>query len=163
MKERNKAVPAVYLLLVCDHEVLLGLRQNTGYQDGNWNLPSGHIEAGELPLEALIRETKEEVGIDVEPHDLHFVHVSYRPKHDETGDRVDFFFVAHNWTGEITNAEPDKCAEWAWFNVHRLPENVTPHVRSAIDNIGLWMGRNKYYSELSTDWLKEKGVYLLEV
>lgn len=162
MKERNRAVPAVYIFLVNGNQILLGLRQNTGYQDGNWNVPSGHIEAGELPVQALIREAKEETGIDVKPEDLIFVHAAYRTRHDETGDRCDFFFVAREWTGDITNAEPHKCKEWRWFPVTALPENVTPHVRATIDEVGAYMSKSKYFSQYSVDWLKENGVYLLE-
>lgn len=53
----------VLLLLVRDHDVLLALRENTGYADGQWNLPSGKLEDGEHILDALVRETREELVI----------------------------------------------------------------------------------------------------
>jgi len=34
---------------------------------GNWDIPKGHIETGEYPLEAAIRELKEETGLDYNP------------------------------------------------------------------------------------------------
>ena len=70
MKIRNKAVPAVYILLEQGGKVLLGRRCNTGYQDGNYQVPAGHVEEGELPTEAIIRETKEEVNVDLAPSRL---------------------------------------------------------------------------------------------
>ena len=90
-KERNKAVPAVYLVLKKGDEILLMRRQGSGYYDGWYSVPAGHVEEGELPLEGLIRETTEELGIDLNPKYIHLVHTMYRTKHDKTGDRTDLF------------------------------------------------------------------------
>jgi 8-oxo-dGTP pyrophosphatase MutT (NUDIX family) len=61
---------AVYLLLKRDDEILLLLRQNTGYQDGNWSVVAGHVEEGEGIIDALVREAKEEADIDITGNDL---------------------------------------------------------------------------------------------
>ncbi len=158
MKTRHKVVPAVYLIIRNkEGEILLMLRQNTGYQDGNYVVPSGHVEEGELPKAAMIREAKEEIGIDLGLEELEFAHVSSRPAHDETGDRVDFFFLAKTWSGEVVNMEPHKCAELKWIKPTDLPENTTPHVREIIKLIG--EGVN--YSELGADWIKANGAWQL--
>lgn len=156
-KERQKAVTAVYLLLQEGSKLLFALRKNTGYQDGNWNVPSGHVERDELPIEALIREAGEEIGIDLSPDDVELVHTSYRPAHDPTGPRIDLFFSTYDWRGEIVNAEPHKCAQLAWFRPQEMPENTTPHVRNAIE----CAADGIMFSELSLDWLKERGLYKL--
>jgi 8-oxo-dGTP diphosphatase len=132
MKERNRAVPSAYLFLVKDGKLLLMLRKNTGYYDGWYAVPAGHIEEGELPSEALAREAQEEVGIGFDPRDAKFVHAMYRDRHDETGQRADFFFVVDAWLGEPRNVEPDKCEEVAWFPLDALPEKFMPHVRDAL-------------------------------
>ena len=155
---RNSATTAVYLILEKDGKVLLARRCNTGYQDGNYQVPAGHIDAGELPTEALIREMKEELGIALRHDDLRFVHASFRPKHDVTGDRVDYFFRADRWDGEITNAEPEKCDDIQWFSYDEFPTNMTPHVRVALD----CARRGGYFSEMSLDFLRETGMYVLE-
>ncbi len=157
MKIRNKAIPAVYVFLEQEGKILLARRANTGYQDGNYNVPSGHVEASELPKAAMVREAKEEVGVELLPEDLELVHVSYRPQHDETGDRVDFFFRATKWTGEVTNMEPNKCDDLKWTKPTELPATMTPHVREAIES----MLNGVMFSELDADWLKAKGVWLL--
>ena len=134
MKNRNRAVPASYLILEQAGKILLGLRQNTGYYDGWYSVPAGHIEAGELPIAGLIRETKEEIGIDIKPEDVKLVHTMYRTKHDETGDRADYFFTASKYTGVIENREPEKCVKLEWFKINKLPDNMMMHhVRHAID------------------------------
>lgn len=133
MKERNKAVPSSYLILLKDGKILLGRRINTHYYDGWYSVPAGHVEVNELPTEALVREIIEEIGITIDLKDVRLVHMMYRAKHDETGQRVDFFFVVEKWSGEITNTEPDKCDDLRWFPIHELPENMMHHVRHALE------------------------------
>jgi len=154
---RNKAIPAVYLFLEKDGKILVARRYNTGYQDGNYQVPAGHVDEGELPSEALIREAKEEVGITLSPTDLELVHISYRPKHDDTDNRVDFFFRARTWSGEVKIMEPHKCDDLKWVTLDALPENMTPHVRDAIE----CMQKGIFFKELSLDFLKEHGLYML--
>ena len=144
MKIRNKAVPAVYLLLKRGEEILIARRCNTGYEDGNYHLPSGHVEEAEFPTVALIRETREEIGIDLSQSDFRLAHVLYRTKHDETGDRIDLFFTAEKWTGEIKNMEPHKCDDLRWVKRKELPENMTEYIRHVIECVD----DNIFFSEL---------------
>ena len=65
MKERYKIIPEVFLLLIQEGKVLLSRRFQTGYEDGNYGLPSGHKEIGEYPTEAVEREALEEIGVSV--------------------------------------------------------------------------------------------------
>lgn len=131
-KERNKAVGAVYLFLIKENKILLMRRNNTGYYDGYYSAPAGHIEEGELSTEALIRETKEEIGIDINAKNIEFAHVMYRTKHDDTGDRLDMFFITSKWIGEIQNCESHKCDEVVWFELDKLPKKMMPHVKYAL-------------------------------
>lgn len=122
-------------------------RKGSGYYDGWYSVPAGHVEAGELPVGALLREIKEELGITLDKNDVRLVHTMYRTKHDETGDRTDLFFEATKWAGEITNTEPHKCDDIQWFSLHALPENTMHHVKEAIWNVG----NGIVYSELGLD------------
>lgn len=158
MKIRNKAIPAVYLLLEKEGKILVARRCNTGYQDGHYQVPAGHVEEGELPTEALIREAKEEIGINLDAANIEFVHISYRPKHDETGDRVDFFFRVKVWDGEIKNMEPHKCDDLKWVLPSDLPDNMTLHVRKGIEA----MDKGVLFTEITLDQLKDNGLYLLD-
>jgi 8-oxo-dGTP pyrophosphatase MutT (NUDIX family) len=69
MKERFKLIPAVYLILRRNDEVLLLRRANTGYQDGKYSLIAGHLDGDELATEGMIREAKEEAGIVIVKED----------------------------------------------------------------------------------------------
>ena len=134
MKQRNKAVPAVYLILKRGTEILLVKRANSGYYDGWYSLPAGHVEYRELPMDALIRECAEEIGITLKRGDFQFCHLLYREAHDETGDRADMFVVCENGEDYApTNTEPEKCAELRWFNIKELPKNMVQNVRFAVE------------------------------
>ncbi len=156
-KKRNKAVPAVYLVLKItppenpQNEFLFMRRAGSGYYDNWYCLPAGHIEEGELPIDALIRETKEELGIILEKDNLRLAHTMYRTSSDETGDRVDLFFEARKWSGHITIMEPEKCACVRWIALRDLPKNTMHHVRYALEKIE----KRIRYSELGI-----KGIHL---
>lgn len=47
-------------------EILI-LKRAGGYAGGGWFVPGGHIEFGETPLEAVVRETWEETAITLDP------------------------------------------------------------------------------------------------
>ncbi len=109
-------VPAVYLVMRNSEGKILGLyRTHTGYMDGYWTLPSGHVEKDELPLKGMVRETLEEVGISVDPNKLDFVQLMVRPE-ETAGERVDIFFETTDWDGEVVNTEPEKHGKVEWVN-----------------------------------------------
>lgn len=128
---RFKLVSAVHLFLLRDDEVLLSRRYNTGYEDGNYSVVAGHLNGDEQVKAAMIREAREEVGIEIAPRDLQVVGVMHRRSDDE---RIDWFLTARSWSGRIVNTEPEKCDRLAWFDVDALPENVIPYVRRALEN-----------------------------
>lgn len=136
-KNRFTMPVAVHLFLLKRTEILLLRRYNTGYEDGNYSVPAGHLDGNEEVLSAAIREAKEECGIDILPEDLHVAGIMHRRSADE---RIDFFVVTSRWSGEIVNAEPDKCDELVWMDMDHLPSNMIGYVRQAIANVrsGQW-------------------------
>ena len=133
---RFQVVPAAYVLLRRGDEVLLQLRQNTGYRDGYWAAgAAGHVEAGESVVEAARREAREELG--VEPHVLRPLTTLHRTdgSDDPVEQRVDFFFECREWDGEPTALEPHKVAELRWFALDALPEDTVPHERVVLDGL----------------------------
>lgn len=130
-QERFRLVSAVHLFLVRGQRTLLLRRFNTGYEDGNYSVIAGHLNGGEEIKAAMVREAREEAGIEVDPQDLQVVGVMHRQAGDE---RIDFFLATTRWSGQVANREPHKCDRLAWFNVDALPDNVVPYVRRALDN-----------------------------
>ena len=67
----------------------------------------------------------------IDPADLKLVHVM----HNRSG-RMSFFFDVARWSGDIVNAEPEKCEALDWFASDRLPSNMVGYARIALDLIG---------------------------
>jgi 8-oxo-dGTP pyrophosphatase MutT (NUDIX family) len=117
----------VLLILTRGEQVLLGLREGTGYADGWWNLPSGKLEMGEDAVSAVAREAREEIGIRLTaPRAVATVH---HRSPDQSG-RVGLVFAAELDAAEHgapVNAEPHKCARIAWFGLRELPGRTYPY------------------------------------
>ncbi|MFD0361337.1 NUDIX domain-containing protein [Nocardia sp. GCM10030253] len=120
------------LLLIRDDRVLLAQRCNTGYADGQWNLPSGKLEEGEDLELAMIREAEEEIGIRLRRSDLRMA-TSLQYRAPEGHSRVGFVFYAERWEGEPFNAEPHKCSALEWVHVDELPADTVPYTRAGIE------------------------------
>jgi len=119
MPEHTQVKVSVLAYIVKDNKILFQRRFNTGWEDGKYTVPSGRVDKGELPKEALIRELKEELGIDVKNEDLQFIYSNFiRDKYSI------FMFKVNNWQGEPKIMEPDKCDELTWFDLENLPENI---------------------------------------
>lgn len=58
---------------------------------------AGHINVGETPIEAALRETKEELGLAIDPSRLYMVHVTRSAKHPQS--------LLHVFTYELTGDE----------------------------------------------------------
>jgi 8-oxo-dGTP diphosphatase len=120
---------AVYLLLQREGKILLLRRFNTGWQDGMYTLPAGHVDGKESIVSTMAREAQEETGIVIEPSDLEVIHTVH-----QVGDReyIDFYLKTAKWIGEPTNTEPNKCDDMQWFLEDQLPENLLPNVRHVL-------------------------------
>ena len=146
MVDRFKMIASGYLVLIKDRKILLGRRQNTGYEDGKYGLPAGHIEEHETITKGTAREIKEEIGITISRKDLILSHVMHRKGNDE---RMDFFFTVSHWRGKIKNEEPEKCDDLRWFPLNILPKNTIPYIRAAIKHCT----KKQIYSEFG--WNKK--------
>ena len=95
--------------LIRDGRILLAHRNpmRRWYPDC-WDLVGGHIEAGESPEQAVIRECSEELGIrvfDPRPIPMAFT---------DPGIEMHAFLV-QRWEGEPVNAAPDEHDQLRWF------------------------------------------------
>ena len=126
---------AVMMVIIKDGKVVLGLRHGTGYMDGYYALPGGKHEGGESLKSSAIREVKEELGITCIPEDISFkglIHATPSGGEEITGECAYAIFQIHDFSGEIINAEPNKCKELGFFSVDQLPENITNMSRRCI-------------------------------
>ena len=121
----------VHMFFLREDKILLIRRYRTGYMDGHFSVPAGHLDGNEPVRQAAVREAHEEIGVRIDPDEIRFAGVFHRFEGD---DRVDFFVHVRTWKGEPLNAEPEKCDGLFWADVNELPENTIPYIRKAIEN-----------------------------
>ena len=110
--------------LVRDGRVLLVHRHpSRRWYPDCWDLVGGHVEAGELPHEAVTRECLEELAVHV--HEL--LPIPF-PVTDPTLD-VHAFLVTR-WEGEPVNAAPEEHDDLRWFRPGDLPGLKMAHPAS---------------------------------
>lgn len=110
-------------------------RANTGYADGQWSVPAGHVERGESASAAAVRECFEEVGVKVDPVDLELALIQHKKDPIDDEERVDLLFRTTRFVGEPRNCEPEKCAELKWANPTQMT-NVIGYVKHALEQVG---------------------------
>ena len=135
---RHAGIPTgVHVLLEKAGRVLLMRRAGTGFFDGLYSLPGGHVEAGESLCDTAVREMREELAIDIDRATLEIIGVVHRRS---DSNRIDFFMRAGRWSGEPVIAEPDKCDDLQWYERTALPEAIVPYVRDALQaGAGPWI------------------------
>ena len=55
-RERFKIITAAHLFLLKDQAILLSRRCNTGYEDGKYSVPAGHLDGNESVIQAMVRD-----------------------------------------------------------------------------------------------------------
>ena len=109
----DKPIVGIGAIIVCDGKMLLEKRKNDPGK-GRWSVPGGVVELGENVTQTVIREVKEETGLDVaEPEHIDVVDQITR---DENG-RIKYHFVIIdylvNLKGGTLNAASDADAlQW---------------------------------------------------
>jgi len=103
--------------VIVDDDRLLLIRRGHGPAAGEWSFPGGRVEFGETMVEALVREVKEETGLDVAVGD-YIGHV------EVLGDTA--HFVIHDFYATAFDTEPlqagDDAQEVAWVEFHAVAE-----------------------------------------
>lgn len=134
-------IPGVCVLIRRENKLLFVLRQNTGYKDGEYGLPGGHVEPNETFTQAAVREVMEETGLVIEDSDLQQLLCVQRKSNDSI--RLDMYFELRNWKGEPINAEPEVHASISWFDCTELPDNTMDYMKAGLEAIQ----SGKTYSE----------------
>lgn len=105
MKRIENVELTVLCLIYRDDEILLQNRIKKDWQ--GYTLPGGHIEPGESITEAVIREMKEETGLDI--YEPKLCGVKQFPIDD--GRYIVFLYKTDKFSGEMTSSDEGKM-EW---------------------------------------------------
>lgn len=104
-----------------DGQVLMGLRLSK-HGFNTWSAPGGKPEKDESFEDTAVREVLEETGIKLKKSDLKLVAVTDDVFPDN--HYITVHFRADNIKSTPVVCEKNKCAEWRWFNMNKLPNNL---------------------------------------
>ena len=115
------------MLIMDNNKILLQKRKGSKLWPGYYALPAGHIDEGENQYDALVREAKEELDIEIDPQDITNSYVVLRRNFFEIDGKklepyIDYYFEISKYQGTPEIAELDKCEELIWANIDNSPE-----------------------------------------
>ena len=121
-EEKTKEFKAAMVVVFNDKDETLILKRSLGphWMPGKWALPGGHIEEGETPLEAAVRETKEETNLEID-----------QVKELGKREQVMIYYTA-SYSGDV---EIDfEHTDWAWISSDKLTNyDITPDLKDNIE------------------------------
>jgi len=104
-------------VLLLNHEFRTG---------SGWGIPGGFLEAGEQPLEALRRELREEIGVEIERAEIVRVRTLRRPQ------QVEIHFRCRMRESENASPQSIEINSVGWFDPHALPPELSEDQRRII-------------------------------
>ena len=124
----SSAVTVAVGVIVDRQRVLIARRADNSHQGGKWEFPGGKVESGELVAEALRRELREELAIDVTASSPLLV------LHHDYGDKQ---VVLDVWWVNAFDGEPTGCEgqPLQWVTVDALSDYEFPAANAAIVSV----------------------------
>ena len=111
--------------IVINHENKVLLLDHVLRPASGWGIPGGFINANESPVEAIRRELREEIGLEIENIEIFRIRTTSR--------HVEILFSAHSaQAGEVQSFE---IKELGWFNYESMPESISPIHKQIIKEV----------------------------
>lgn len=133
MSERERFPILVHLLIESGDSLLLLRRAGTGRFDGCWAPPGGHLEAGESPRAAALRETLEELGLELHGEQLRAVGLMY---YGSDGGGFNLLFATRLGERMTPRFDPSIADAACWWPRNALPEARVPWLDGALERSG---------------------------
>jgi mutator protein MutT len=98
--------------------------------DGGWSLPAGAVDPGESPAQSIVREVREETGLDVVPERILGVFGGLPFRHTyPNGDEVEYTVIvfACRVVGGALEAQDGESLELRYFPPEELPPLEAPY------------------------------------
>lgn len=135
---KRRVLPVVAAAVMnAGQQILIARRGEHETYAGQWEFPGGKIETGETPVNALVRELKEELGLDVDPASM----VSLgKITHAYTPYDVQLEVFIVQWSGQVIVLADH--SEMAWVSVSDLQShNLAPADQPFIEKIRAHLSR----------------------
>ena len=118
---KNLVIVASIAIIDANDQILIAKRPNKKHLSGFWEFPGGKVEKGESPENALVREVKEELNIDINNKciaPLTFSEFDYEKFH-----LLLLLYVCRRWEGEPMSMEKN---EIKWVKANALRQYKMP-------------------------------------
>jgi ADP-ribose pyrophosphatase YjhB (NUDIX family) len=116
----HNSKPCAGALIVKDGRVLLVKRAVEPFK-GYWDLPGGFLEAGEHPLDGMLREVREELGLKVCVKELLGVYMDcYEIESGYEIFTLNHYYIVEPVSGDLRAA--DDVSEYCWFTMDEMPD-----------------------------------------
>ena len=135
MSDKDLVTVSALVLLDQDKRILISERPKGKFMQGFWEFPGGKLEKGENPEICLIREIKEEIGVDLE--NFCFSPLIFTLNEYENFDVLLLLYICREWEG-IASPKENQNIKWVFlnklFDSNLLPgdQKLIPYIRDAI-------------------------------
>lgn len=127
MQWKSPAI-TVDAIIIKDYAILLVQRKHEPFQ-GLWALPGGFVEYGETTEHAVVRETREETGLETTVHGL--LGVYSNPNRDPRGHTITIAYLVIPVSGDLIAG--DDAASVRFFKSNQLPKLAFDHAEIVKD------------------------------
>ncbi len=133
MPKKDDPRVGVAAIIERDGQVLLIKRKNA-HGAGSWAVPGGHLEYGETPEQCAVRETREEVGIDISG--VRFAAITNDVFAEKSRHYITIWMLAARAKGEPFIAAAREVSEVGWFRWDDLPSPLFLPLQNLLDGKG---------------------------
>jgi ADP-ribose pyrophosphatase YjhB (NUDIX family) len=124
----------VVSLLILDRKNKFLLLKKT--DDGKWGLPGGHLTTGETPKQGLVREIKEELGINIKSKNYHFLKKYMKGKKE-----LNIFYLKDNIDSNDIKLSEEH-SEFDFFSYKQIMDLRDKSISSNLDFILDYLNNN---------------------
>ena len=145
----HKAV-VVFIISSDNKKVLLQQRSaNKKLWPNLWDITAGgHVLTGEFGYQTVIRETKEEIGVDINKNDLEFIGgtISENISSDIINRHFNEFYIVHKDL-DINNIvlQEEEVQDIKWFDKEEVISRINDNYKDLTDKTGCWNYLIKYF------------------
>jgi 8-oxo-dGTP diphosphatase len=118
--------------MIINHQGKILIGKRIGSHAPYYSIPGGSLDLGETFEEGAKREIKEETNLDIENPEVIAVTNNIETYRSEGLHYISIIMLVEDFSGELKNREPEKCAGWFWADPKDLPMPLFEASRMAI-------------------------------